>query len=269
MTHALPVSHQTFQLHDNSIFSISCNCFEQCVGSYLLNSEKYSKLVDLIFEKLSYYHQAVACMQLHLVYGEEAKHSYMREDKPFLQKMQYQQRNSEPYRALIARYVSKYAERYCEYILTHNKDGNELISTDVLYVYMESCFSPSLETFNNAISDWICRKTSNPCAFLCAYIQHLLAKVYDPRWNRPGIYIPQYITKNLPSVFALMSNIGEFTHEERCKIKLTIQQVLPELRSRNQEFSEASGIPEVIERMQACLEQIETIRQAKGEVVEG
>lgn len=270
LTDKLPNSSLTYREDRHSPFTIHFGVFDVIIGVLLLNFKKYISLIDLIFDKLSYYNQAVVCLRMNLVYAdEESEAYYSRESVPPLLKRVYRERETDEYKSIIARYVSKYVARYCEYMMQPVLDDDAIVSSYVLYLYMEPKFAPSSDLFDYSISDWLCMYSVKKCAFLCGYIQHLLTKVCESNVDFPKIYIPQGITEKLPSVFALMSNVGDFTPEGQREIESTINHVLPQLRSLDHTSSDAAGIPEVIERMQACLEQIETIRQAKGEVVEG
>ena len=257
----------------SSPFTLPQDAFVDCVGLLLRNFEKYRPLLDSIFEKLSYHNQACSCLEMHFVYSSRAEAYHAKETTSPYWKAAYEERESEAYREIIARYVYKYAERYCMFLLNEDSDENEFASRTMLYLYMEESFRPSLATFNEGISKWIINNPSQKAKVAQGYLRHLLTKVHEPScMDGSEVYIPKAISTKLPSIFGLLVDIDNYSSDEQREIEKTIQQILPRLQEESQGANDAlpfrrnpyvKGAPEVIECMQSCLSQLAKIRQVK------
>lgn len=250
-------------IHDKSpksTFTIHYETFENCVGALLENSKKYEALVNSIFGKLSYHNQAVACLRMHLVYGNKVEKYYTREDKSLFLKIAYQERESDEYKKIIRTYVRKYAERYCEFLVTPVEFETSFASSEMLYLYMVERFKPSLTSFNDGIKEWMNEQDSRKAKVLCGYIRHLLTKVYIPiQMHEPELYIPKGVIEKLPSVFELFDNIDQYSPEEQQEISETIQKILPKLQDERQN-PWMEGVEDIIEKMQSFLSSLQSIQ---------
>lgn len=265
VTRVLPPSYLVYEEKDNDPFSVSFDSFEDCVGFLLIDRDKYQKLLDLLFDKMSYHNQAVACLRLHLVYDSDSAEYFARKDVSPILKLTYEQRDSSLYKSIIRHYVHRYAIRFCQYLMSPSPEEGTFTSCYVPYLCLEKKFAPSLEAFNESISLWIKDNPEKKSKLACGFLSHLLTKVYKAlSMDIPHVYIPKGLKQKLPSIFALFDEINSLTCDEQRKIRIYIQQVIPKLQEELQpSYDGASirqnpfvnGASEVIEHIQSVLKQ--------------
>ena len=244
-------------------FNLSHEAFDKCIILVLEDKDKYQELLDLLFDKLSYHNQGIACLRLHLVYDSDAPEYCARSTTPASHKLMYNKRNSEDYKTIIKTYIQKYTSRYCELLLS--PCNSDFASEYALYLYMQPKLFSSLNIFNEEIIKWIESHPKQKVQLFCGFMRHLLTPIKPENAvfiDNPLAYIPEGISQKLPSIFNMFDNIDVFTTEEKEEIKHTIQQVLPkiqhELNPPIVDFATTKnpfikGANEVIEKMQSCL----------------
>lgn len=265
VTKELPFSNLLYEEKWNSHFSIPYDAFEDCVGFLLIDRNKYQGLLDLLFDKMSYHNQAVACLRLHLVYDSDSPEYFSRKNAPPILKRTYEQRDSESYKSIIQHYVHKFTGRYCQYLISPDSEGTAFTSCYVPYLCMEEIFTPSLGLFNEGISLWLKNNPAKRAMLACGFLSHLLTKVYKSlSMDKPHVYIPKGIIRHLPSIFAIFEDFSSLTSEEQRKIRETAQQVIPKLQAEMYVSSDeipfrknhfVTGAPEIIEYIQTVLTQ--------------
>ncbi len=263
VTEILPFSYLVYEENGNDPFTLPYDSFEDCVGFLLIDRNKYQRLLDLIFDKMSYHNQAVACLRLHLVYDSASAEYFSRKNVSPILKLTYEQRKTDGYKSIIQHFVRKFAERYCQYLMRPCLEETAFTSCYVPYLCMEEKFDPSLDWFNEGLSSWIEDNPEKKTKLACGFLSHLFTKVYKAlSMDIPHVYIPKGVTQNLPSIFALYKTINSLTLDEQKEIRETVQYVIPKLQAELQDSPDGppfrrnpfvSGAQEVIEYLQTVL----------------
>lgn len=264
-----PFSNLIYEESYRSPFTISQRAFESCLGFLLIDREKYQKLLDLLFDKMSYHNQAVACLRFHLVYNDADSQEYFsRKDVSPILKLTYEKRDSVAYKSLVHHYVQKFAVRFCQYLMSPSLEETAFTSFYVSYLCMDEIFAPSLGVFNEGISSWIEDNPEKKSKLASGFLSHLLTKVYKAsNMDIPHVYIPKGVIQNLPSIFVLFKEVNSLTLDEQKEIRETAQHVIPRLQAELQDSPDGppfrrnpfvSGAQEVIEYIQASLIQMDS-----------
>lgn len=253
-----PFSDLTYESSYRNPFTIFQRNFEACLGFLLIDREKYQRLLDLLFDKMSYYDQAIACLRLHLVYNPNSSEYFSRENVSQIFRLVFEARDSVAYKSIIRRYVSKFAARFCQYLMSPCLEETSATSFYVSYLYMDELFAPSLDVFNERISSWIKENPEKKSKLGCGFLSHLLTKVWKASMYRPCVYIPKGIIQHLPSIFNVFRDFESLTFDEQKEIREMANYVMNKLQegSAGPPFGQnslSSGAPEVIEYIQASL----------------
>lgn len=263
VTSSLPTSYLIRKETADSPFTIPYDSFESCLGFLLLDRNKYQELLNLIFDKMSYHNQAIACLRLHLVYDSDSPEYFSRNNVSPILKLTYKKRNSALYKSIIQHYVHRYAARFCQYLVSPCPEDTVYTSSYVPYLCMEEKFAPSLGMFNDGISGWIKDNPEKKSKLASGFLLHLLTKVYrELSLDTPHVYIPKGISQSLPSIFALFDEVSSLTNDEQKEIRAAVRLVMPKLQEELQGDSDEmqfrnnsflKGASEVIEHIQAIL----------------